>query len=49
MGEILVCGLEVQWVYCLYGPSVYVDKMKELVESLLADGHCNLCNSDFAQ
>ena len=28
---------------------VYMDKMKELVESLLADGHYNLCNSDFAQ
>ena len=26
-----------------------VDKMKELVESLLADGHYTLCNSDFAQ
>ena len=26
-----------------------VDKMKALVESLLADGHYNLCNSDFAQ
>ena len=30
------------------GPNVYVDKM-ELVESLLADGHYNLCNSDFAK
>ena len=29
----------------LYGPKVYVDKMKELVESLLADGHYNLCNN----
>ena len=28
---------------------VYVDKINELVESLLADGHYNLCNSDFAQ
>ena len=37
-------GLEVPCV-----PNVYVDKMKELVESLLADGHNNLCNSDFAQ
>ena len=35
-------------VYCLYGPNVYVDKMKVFVESLLADGHYNLCNSDFA-
>ena len=26
-----------------YGTNVYVDKMKELVESLLADGHYNLC------
>ena len=31
-------GLEVPCVYCLYGPNIYVD-MKELVESLLADGH----------
>ena len=37
------------WTYRLYGPNVYVDKMKELVESLLADGHYNLCNNDFAQ
>ena len=35
-------------MYRLYGPNVYVDKMKDLVESLLADGHYNLCNSDFA-
>ena len=40
--------LEVPCVYRLYGPNVYVDKMKELVESLLADGNYNLCNSDFA-
>ena len=33
----------------LYGSNVYVDKMKELVEYLLADGHYNPCNSDFAQ
>ena len=32
--------------YCLYGPNVYVDKMKELFVSSLADGHYNLCNSD---
>ena len=33
-------GLEVPCVYRLCGPMiVYVDKMKELVESLLADGH----------
>ena len=30
-------------------PNFYVDKMKELVESSLAYGHYNLCNSDFAQ
>ena len=41
-------GLEVPCVYRLYGPNIYVDKMKELIESLLADGHYNLCNSDFA-
>ena len=32
--------------------TVYMDltfMLKELVESLLADGHYNLCNSDFAQ
>ena len=40
-------GLEVPYVYRLCGHNVYVDKM-ELVESLLADGHYNLCNSDFA-
>ena len=36
-------------VYHLYGPNVYVDKMKELVGYFLADGHSNLCNSDFTQ
>ena len=35
-------GLEVLCVYHLYGPNIYVDKMKALVESLLADGHYNL-------
>ena len=35
-------------VYRLYGSNVYVDKMKALVKFLLADGHYNLCNSDFA-
>ena len=35
--------------YRQYGPNVYVDKMKELVESLLADEHYNQCNSDFAR
>ena len=49
VGETLLYGLEVLCVYCLYRPNVYVDKMKELVESLFADGHYNLCNSDFAQ
>ena len=39
---------EVPCVYHLYGPND-VDKMKELVESLLTDGYYNLCNSDFAQ
>ena len=42
-------GLEVPCVYRLYGPNVYVDKIKALVESLLADGHCNLSISDFSQ
>ena len=32
-----------------FGPNVYVAEMKALVESLLADRHYNLCNSDFAQ
>ena len=41
-------GLEVLCVYRLYGPNIYVDKMKELVESLSADGHYNLCHN-FAQ
>ena len=31
----------------IYGPNVYVDKMRVLVESLLADVHNNLCNSMF--
>ena len=34
-------GMEVPCVYRLYGPNVYVDKMKALVKSLLADGHYN--------
>ena len=29
--------------------TVYVDKIKELVESFLAYGQYDLCNSDFAQ
>ena len=36
-------------VSTVYGSNVCVDKMKELVESLLADGHYNLCNSDLTQ
>ena len=38
-----------------YVSTVYMDltfeftKLRSLVESLLADGHYNLCNSDFAQ
>ena len=40
---------KVPCVYRLYGPNVYVDKMKALVVSLLADGHYNQCNGDFAQ
>ena len=27
----------------IYGPNIYADKMKQLVESLLADRHHNLC------
>ena len=42
-------GSEVPCIYGLYGPNVYVDKMKALVKSLIADGHYNQCNSDFAQ
>ena len=42
-------GLKVPCVYRLYGPNVYTDKMKVLFESLLADGHYNVCISDFAQ
>ena len=42
--------LEVPCVYRLYGPNIYVDKMKVLVGSLPADGHYDLCNIyDFAQ
>ena len=38
-------------VWKSYVSTVYMDLtfMKELVESLLADGQYNLCNSDFAQ
>ena len=31
-------GLEVHCTYWLYGPKVYIDRMKELVDSLLAAG-----------
>ena len=31
-------GLEIPVVYCLYGPSLYVEKMKTLVEKLRVDG-----------
>ena len=27
-------GLEIPCVYCLFGPKIYVDKMKEVVDSL---------------
>ena len=43
-------GLEVPCVNHIYGPNVYVDKMKAFIEFLLADdGHYNLCNSDSAK
>ena len=38
-------GLEVPCVYHLHGANIYVDKMKDLVESLLADGHYNQHNN----
>ena len=31
-------GLEIPCVYRLYGPKVYIDKMKELVDSLRTAG-----------
>ena len=31
-------GLEVSCVFRLHGPKAYIDKMKELVEALFADG-----------
>ena len=34
-----ISGLEVPCVYCLYRPKVYIDKMKELVDTLTAAGH----------
>ena len=32
-------GLEIPCVYRLYGPQVYIDKMKEIVDNLRAAGH----------
>ena len=32
-------GLEVPCIYRLYGPKAYTDRMKELVENLLASGN----------
>ena len=32
-------GLEIPCTYRLYGPPAYINKMKELVESLAASGH----------
>ena len=46
---------ELAMVWKSHVSTVYIDrtfvltKLKELLESLLADGHYNLCNSDFAQ
>ena len=31
-------GLEILCIYHLYGPKPYIDKMKELVDSLIASG-----------
>ena len=31
-------GLEIPCIYHLYGPKPYIDKMKELVDSLIASG-----------
>ena len=36
-------------VSTVYMDLMYVDKIKELVESFLDDEHHNLCNNDFAQ
>ena len=36
-------------VSTIYMDLTFMLKMKALAESLLADGHYNLCNSDFAQ
>ena len=32
-------GQEVPCIYRLYGPKIYVDKMKELVDGMFADGY----------
>ena len=31
-------GLEIQCGYCLFGPKIYVDKLKEVVDSLTSSG-----------
>ena len=31
-------GLEISCVYYLYGPKIYIDKMKEIVDALSSDG-----------
>ena len=31
-------GLEIPCVHCLFGPKIYVDKMKEVVDSLTSSG-----------
>ena len=33
------CWQEVPCIYRLYGPKIYVDKMKELVDGMFADGY----------
>ena len=32
-------GLEIPCIYRLYGPSIYINRMKELVDTLVAAGH----------
>ena len=31
-------GIEIPCVYCFFGPKIYVDKMKEVVDSLTSSG-----------
>ena len=31
-------GLEISCVYYLYGPKIYIDKVKEIVDALSSDG-----------